>query len=193
MIRYYVRVSSLEQKVDRQLLAYQQADATYIDKMSGVSRDRPQLQRLLADLRAGDIVVVKSIDRLSRSTRDLLDISEHIKLAGANLKILDIDIDTSKPIGECVLTILGAISQMERSTIRDRTLEGIAIAKAQGKYTGRKLGAIALRSPESLSRFQRLYKAGLSKAELAREFNVSRTTIYHWIDVLKERGSIPEY
>ena len=192
MIRYYVRVSSLEQKVDRQLLAYQQADATYIDKMSGVSRDRPQLQRLLADLRAGDIVVVKSIDRLSRSTRDLLDISEHIKLAGANLKILDIDIDTSKPIGECVLTILGAIAQMERSTIRDRTLEGVAIAKAQGKYKGRKLGAIALHSPESIARFQRLYKAGLSKAELAREFNVSRTTIYHWVDVLKERGFIPE-
>lgn len=192
MIRYYVRVSSLEQKVDRQLLAYQQADATYIDKMSGVSRDRPQLQRLLADLRAGDIVVVKSIDRLSRSTRDLLDISEHIKLAGANLKILDIDIDTSKPIGECVLTILGAIAQMERSTIRDRTLEGVAIAKAQGKYKGRKLGAIALNSPESIARFQRLYKAGLSKAELAREFNVSRTTIYHWVDVLKERGFIPE-
>lgn len=67
MIRYYVRVSSFDQKIDRQLTAYDKADFTYIDKMSGVSRDRPELQRLLTDIRAGDIVVVKSLDRLSRS------------------------------------------------------------------------------------------------------------------------------
>lgn len=188
--RYYVRVSSFDQKIERQLLAYPNADFTYIDKMSGISRDRPELQRLLSDLRTGDVVVVKSIDRLSRSSHDLINISEHIKIAGANLKILDLNIDTSNPIGECVLTILGAIAQMERSTIKARTLEGIAIAKAQGKYTGRKIGAIALRSPESIERFKRLYKAGLSKSELSREFNVSRPTIYRWIEVLKKRKVI---
>jgi len=184
MIRYYVRVSSLDQRVDRQLLACDFADLTYIDRMSGVSRDRPQLNRLLSDLQAGDTV---SIDRLSRSTRDLLDISEQIKLANANLKILDLNIDTSSTLGECVLTILGAIAQMERNTIKERTAEGIAIAKLQGKYTGRKTGAIALTSQHSLDRFKRLYNAGLSKSELAREFNVSRPTIYHWIKVLKQR------
>lgn len=103
MIRYYVRVSSLDQRVDRQLLACDFADCTYIDKMSGVSRDRPKLNRLLSDLQDGDTVVVKSIDRLSRSTLDLLDITEQIKLANANLKILDLNIDTSSPLGECVL------------------------------------------------------------------------------------------
>ena len=190
MLRYYVRVSSLDQRIDRQLLAYDKADLTYIDRMSGVNRDRPELSRLLADLREGDTVVVKSIDRLSRSTRDLLDITEQIKSAKANLKILDLDIDTSSPLGECVLTILGAIAQMERSTIRDRQAEGIAIAKAQGKYIGRKHGAISLKSPASISRFQRLYKAGLSKSELAREFSVSRPTIYHWIKTLKSRHLI---
>ena len=187
MIRYYVRVSSLDQRIDRQLLAYDHADRTYIDRMSGVTRDRPELNRLLNDLRAGDIVVVKSIDRLSRSAKDFLDISELIKLANANLKILDLNIDTSSPVGECVLTILAAIAQMERNTIKQRTAEGIAIAKSQGKYTGRKIGAIALTSQSSLDRFKRLYKAGLSKSELAREFNVSRPTIYHWIKVLKQR------
>ena len=187
MIRYYVRVSSLDQRIDRQLLAYDKADRTYIDKMSGVSRDRPELNRLLSDLRAGDTVVVKSIDRLSRSAKDFLDISELIKRANANLKILDLNIDTSSPVGECVLTILAAISQMERNTIRQRTTEGIAIAKAQGKYTGRKVGAIALTSQHSIDRFKRLFKAGLSKSELAREFNVSRPTIYHWIKVLTQR------
>lgn len=180
----------LIKKIERQLLAYPNADFTYIDKMSGISHDRPELQRLLSDLRTGDVVVVKSIDRLSRSSHDLINISEHIKIAGANLKILDLNIDTSNPIGECVLTILGAIAQMERSTIKARTLEGIAIAKAQGKYTGRKIGAIALRSPESIERFKRLYKAGLSKSELAREFNVSRPTIYRWIEVKKNAKSL---
>lgn len=190
MTRYYVRVSTLEQKIDRQLIAYDKADFIYIDKMTGVSRDRPELQRLLSDLREGDIVVVKSVDRLSRSTLDLLEICEKIKSANAHLKILDLNIDLSSPIGECVLTILGAVAQMERTTIKERTREGIAIAKSQGKYTGRKIGAIALNSKDSIERFKRLYRAGLSKSELAREFNVTRPTIYNWIRVLKARRII---
>lgn len=189
-VRYYVRVSTFDQKVDRQLLAYDKADFIYIDKITGVSRDRPQLQRLLSDLQEGDVVVVKSADRLSRSTLDLLEISEKIKAANAHLKILDLNIDLSSPIGECVLTILGAVAQMERTTIKERTKEGIAIAKSQGKYTGRKSGAIALNSPTSIERFKRLYRAGLSKSELAREFNVTRPTIYNWIKTLKRRRII---
>ena len=70
MIRHYVRVSSLEQKIDRQLTAYDKADFTYIDQMSGVSRDRPELQRLLSDIRAGDIVVIKYLDRLYSSCQE---------------------------------------------------------------------------------------------------------------------------
>ena len=189
-VRYYVRVSTLEQKIDRQLTAYDKADFIYIDKMTGVSRDRPELQRLLLDLCEDDIVVVKSVDRLSRSTLDLLEICEKIKVANAHLKILDLNIDLSSPIGECVLTILGAVAQMERTTIKERTKEGIAIAKRLGKYTGRKTGAIALNSPDSIARFKRLYRAGLSKSELAREFNVTRPTIYNWIKTLKRRRII---
>ena len=71
-VRYYVRVSTFDQKIDRQLVAYEKADFLYIDKMTGVSRDRPELKRLLSDLRENDVVVVKSVDRLSRSTLDLL-------------------------------------------------------------------------------------------------------------------------
>ena len=88
-IRYYVRVSSMEQKTDRQLTAYDGADKVYIDKMTGATKDRPQLQAMLEDLKSGDVVVVKSIDRLSRSTKDLLDIVDTIKEQGAGLKILD--------------------------------------------------------------------------------------------------------
>ena len=189
-IRYYVRVSSMEQKIDRQLLAYNKADFIYIDKMSGIKRDRPELDRMLNDLQAGDTVVVKSIDRLSRSTKDLLDIVEHIRIAQANLHILDLNIDTSTAMGKCVLTILGAIAELDRKTIKERTAEGIAIAKNQGKYKGRKKGAISLRDTESIKRFKIFYNSGLSKSDIAREFNVSRTTVYKWIEELKRRGTI---
>ena len=190
MIRYYVRVSSMDQKIDRQLFAYDKADSIYIDKMSGVKRDRPELDRMLNDLQAGDTVVVKSIDRLSRSTKDLLDIVEQIRAAQANLHILDLNIDTSTAMGKCVLTILGAIAELDRKTIKERTAEGIAIAKSQGKYKGRKRGAISLRDDEAIRRFKIFYNSGLTKTDIAREFNVSRTTVYKWIVELKRRGII---
>lgn len=189
-VRYYVRVSSMDQKIDRQLLAYEEADYIYIDKMSGIKRDRPELERMLNDLQAGDTVVVKSIDRLSRSTKDLLEIVEQIKIAQANLNILDLQIDTSTAMGKCVLTILGAIAEMDRKTIKERTAEGIAIAKRQGKYKGRKKGAISLRDMEAIKRFKIFYNSGLTKSAIAREFNVSRTTIYKWIEELKRREII---
>ena len=189
-LRYYVRVSSMDQKIDRQLLAYDKADFIYIDKMSGIKRDRPELDRMLNDLQAGDTVVVKSIDRLSRSTKDLLEIVEQIRTTQANLHILDLKIDTSTAMGKCVLTILGAIAELDRKTIKERTAEGIAIAKSQGKYKGRKKGAISLRDMEAIKRFKIFYNSGLTKSAIAREFNVSRTTIYKWIEELKRRGII---
>ena len=189
MTKYYVRVSSMEQKIDRQLLAFDGADETYIDKMTGATKDRPQLQAMLSSLSAGDVVVVKSLDRLSRSTKDLLEIVEQIQAAGAGLRILNLGIDTTTVSGKCVMTILGAIAEMERSTIKERTAEGIAIAKEKGKYRGRQPGAIAL-TGESLERFKRFYKKHFSKSELAREFGVSRTTIYKWVEVLQDRKEI---
>ena len=179
----------MEQKTDRQLTAYEGADRVYIDKMTGATKDRPQLQVMLGDLKRGDVVVVKSIDRLSRSTKDLLDIVDMIKEQGAGLKILDMNIDTSDKLGEFFLTVLGAIGQLERKTIRERTREGIAIARAKGKYTGRQKGAIALKG-DALGRFKRFYGLGLNKSELAKEFNVSRPTVYKWIEELKARGEI---
>lgn len=182
-IRYYVRVSTAEQKVDRQLLAYDEADRVYIDKMTGASIDRPQLQSMLSDLAEGDIVVVRSLDRLSRSTKDLLDIVDIIHDKKANLKILDMNLDTNDKFGEFFLTVLAAISQLERKTIKERQLEGIAIAKTKGKYSGRKEGSIILKG-EALKRFKRFHSFGMTKSELAREFNVSRPTIYNWIKAL---------
>lgn len=163
-IRYYVRVSTMEQKVDRQLTAYSEADRIYIDKMTGASFDRPQLQAMLSDLTENDIVVVKSLDRLSRSTKDLLDIVDIIKDKKAKLKILDINLDTNDKLGEFFLTVLAALSQLERKTIKERQTEGIRIAKSKGIYTGRKKGAIALKG-DALVRFKKFYALGMKKSD----------------------------
>ena len=186
LTKYYVRVSTSEQKIDRQLIAYPDADVIYIDKMSGKTKDRPQLKKMLDDLQIGDIVVVKSLDRLSRSTKDMLDIVEKIKFCGATLKILDMKFDTGSTLGEFFLTILSAISQLELKTIRERTAEGIAIAKANGKFKGRKKGSIKLKG-DSLHRFIYFRKLGMNVTNLAKEFSVPRCTIYRWIKALKER------
>lgn len=100
MIKYYVRVSTVEQKLDRQLLAYDKADIIYNDKVSGKDRNRPQLKALLNSLKKDDIVVVKSLDRLSRSTMNLLEIAKKIEDREATLKVLDKDIDTGTTIGK---------------------------------------------------------------------------------------------
>lgn len=189
MIKYYVRVSTVEQKLERQLMAYDKADIIYSDKVSGKDKERPQLKAMLEGLQKNDVVVVKSLDRLSRSTMDLLEISKEIDKKGATLKVLDKDIDTSTPVGRFFLTVIGAVAELERENINERVREGVAIAKAEGKFKGRKKGSIELKG-ESLNRFKNFHKKGFTKTELSKEFGVPRATIYRWEKVLKERGEI---
>ena len=189
MIKYYVRVSTIEQRIDRQLSAYDKADKIYMDKMSGKNKNRPQLQEMLESLTKDDVVVAKSLDRLSRSTKDLFEIIDVIKNKGAKLKILDMNVDTSTPQGEFFLTIMAGMAELERKTIVERTKEGVAIAKAAGKYRGRQEGSITLKG-DALKRFIKFYNLGLDKSALAKEFNTSRPTIYRWIETLKERKLI---
>lgn len=189
MIRYYVRVSTQEQKTDRQLLAYDQADRIYIDKLSGKNIERPRLKEMLEELKVGDIVVVKSLDRLSRSAKDLLNIVSEIESKKATLKVLDKNIDTSDAIGKFFVTILGAFAEFELANSKQRRDEGIAIAKEKGVYKGRKPGSISLNG-EKLERFKKFYKLGMNKTDLSKEFEVPRVTIYNWIKVLKERREI---
>ena len=187
MIRYYVRVSTAEQKIDRQLMAYDKADKIYIDKLSGKDKNRPQLLELLHDLKENDVVVVKSLDRLSRSTLDLLEIVKEIEIRKAFLKVLDKNIDTSDAIGKFFLTVIGAVAELEKANINQRALEGIAIAKKEGKYKGRQNGSIILKG-EALERFKKFYNLGMNKTDLAKEFNVPRCTIYRWEKTLKDKG-----
>ena len=135
----YVRVSTQEQNEGRQTEAFNNmgVDKLFIDKQSGKNINRPQLAEMLAYIREGDIVVVESISRLARNTRDLLDIVEKIKNKGASFVSLKESIDTDSVSGKFMLTIFAAMAELERGYILERQAEGIALAKREGKYKGR--------------------------------------------------------
>ena len=139
----YARVSTVEQNEARQLVAFEgyseKITKTFIDKMSGKDTNRPQLQAMLEYVREGDVVVVSEFSRLARSTRDMLQIVQELTDKGVGLISLKEQINTdSGSIGKFMLTIFAALAELERDTILQRQREGIAIAKQQGKYKGRK-------------------------------------------------------
>ena len=136
----YVRVSSNDQNTLRQevLMNELQVERVYIEKITGATKNRPELEAMLDFVREGDIVIVESISRFARNTKDLLelvDILDHKKVQFISKKET---IDTSTPAGKFMLTIFGAVAQLEREYIKERQREGIEIAKQQGKYKGRK-------------------------------------------------------
>lgn len=136
----YIRVSTKEQNEARQLEAMeaQGAEKLFIDKASGKNTDREEYQKMMAFVRAGDVVVVESISRIARNVRDLLMITAELADKGVEFVSLKESIDTGTPQGRFMLTVFGAMAELERESILERQREGIAIAKAGGKYTGRK-------------------------------------------------------
>jgi len=144
----------------------------YQDKASGVS-SRPQLQVAISALCKGDTLVVWKLDRIARSLSDLLSIIDRVKLAGATIRSLTEPIDTSNPIGEFTLQVLGAVAQLERSMIRERVIAGQVAAMKRGVVIGgrpRKLG------PKECEEAKRLREAGESWPAIGRRFGVSNTT-----------------
>lgn len=138
----YARVSTEEQNEARQLHSFEgyteKIKKVFIDKLSGKNTERPQLQAMLSYVREGDVVVVSEFSRLARSTRDMLQIVQELTDKGVGLISLKESVDTETPQGRFMLTIFAALAELERETILQRQREGIAIAKLQGKYKGRK-------------------------------------------------------
>ena len=136
----YCRVSTAEQNTARQevLLESLAVDRVFLDKCSGKNTDRPALKEMLAFVRDGDTVVVESISRLARNTKDLLSLIDKFTEQGVGFISQKESIDTSSPTGKFILTVFGAIAELERDYILQRQAEGIAIAKANGVYKGRK-------------------------------------------------------
>ena len=172
----YARVSTEGQNLDAQQDALQAAgtERLFSDRISGSLRQRPELDRLLDQLRAGDVVVVTKYDRLARSLRDLLDIVEAIQARGAGFRSLAEDIDTTTPAGRLVLHVFASIAQFEREQISERTKEGLEAARKRGRVGGR---------PPALSAAQRAEVRRMRDAEwrplpeLAQLFKVSVKTI----------------
>lgn len=136
----YIRVSTTEQNTIRQevLMKELDVDEVYIDKVSGKDTKRPKLQKMLAYVRKGDTVIVESISRFARNTRALLELIEILSSKEVVFISKKEAIDTTTPTGKFMLTIFGAVAELEREYILQRQREGIAIAKTQGKYKGRK-------------------------------------------------------
>ena len=177
MLIGYARVSTEDQDLTVQRAALKEAGCrrVYEEKVSGARRDRPQLARLLDQLREGDVVVVHRLDRLARSTRDLLEIAELLRDAGAGLRSLGEPwADTTSPAGRMVLTVFAGIAEFERALIHQRTSAGRAAARQRGVRFGRpsKLAA------EQIALARRLIEEGRSAREVARMFKVHRATLY---------------
>lgn len=181
----YVRVSSADQNEARQVEAIGPVDRLFSEKVSGRTTNRAQLQEMLAYVREGDTVKVKSPDRLARSTTDLLGLVEQLRAKGVAVEFVDDPaLNTDNPTGEFMLTILAAVAQLERATLRERQAEGIAIAKRKGVYDrGPKLTA------EQVAEARRRVADGVPKAAVARSLAVSRQTLH---TALKGEGRYAE-
>ena len=136
----YVRVSTIEQNEERQIEALKthNIDKWFIEKISGKNTNRPELKSMIEFVREGDIIYIHSLDRLARSTKDLLDIVEKLQSKKVHLVSNKENIDTTTATGKLMLTMIAAIAEFERANMLERQREGIAIAKAEGKYKGRK-------------------------------------------------------
>ena len=173
----YARVSTDGQSLDSQNAALKAAGAVriYRETASGAKTERRELGRALKSMAAGDTLLVTRLDRLARSTRDLLNILDAVAKAGAGFRSLaDVWADTTTPHGRLMLTVLGGLAEFERDLIRTRTGEGRARAKTRGVHMGRPPKPTAHQKREALNA---LADGSTSQADLARRFNVSQATI----------------
>lgn len=161
-------------------------DKVFIDKMSGKNTDRPELKKMMNFVRSDDIVVVESISRFARNTRDLLVLVDRLVAKGVQFVSMKEKIDTSTPSGKFMLTVFGAVAQLEHDYILQRQKEGIAIAKAQGKYKGRKK-IINDKFPEIYAKWQNKEISGVQAMKILK---ISKSTFYRRIKEMKENGKI---
>lgn len=171
----YIRVSTVEQNEARQKAALQKysIDRWFIEKASGKDLNRPMLQEMLEYIREDDVVYVEEFSRLGRSTADLLATVRKIEDAGARFVSLKEQFDTTTPAGRLQMTMMAAIAEFERDMILERQREGIAIAKAAGKYKGRKEITI----PNIGEYYEKYMSRQGSKVSIAAELGISRTTL----------------
>lgn len=175
----YARVSTEDQDTSIQISALKAANCitVFSEKKSGTKRDgRTQLQILMDCVQEGDTVVVTRIDRLARSMKDLQDIVFELKAKGVALKATEQPIDTSSAAGKAFLDMLGVFAEFETNLRRERQLEGIAKAKSEGKYRGRKVSI-------DIEKVKELHASGMGPAAIAKQLDVARSSVYRVLGV----------
>ena len=173
----YVRVSTIEQNEERQIEALKthNIDKWFIEKISGKNTNRPELKSMIEFVREGDIIYIHSLDRLARSTKDLLDIVEKLQSKKVHLVSNKENIDTTTATGKLMLTMIAAIAEFERANMLERQREGIAIAKAEGKYKGRK----SIGYPDNWEEIHNKYKnRELTGTKAMELLSLKRNTFY---------------
>lgn len=187
----YVRVSTKEQNTARQeeLMKILGADKIYIDRMSGKDTERPALQDMMKFAREGDSVIVESISRFARNTKDLLELTEELNNKHVQFISQKENIDTNTPAGKFMLTIFGAVAELEREYIRQRQREGIEIAKEAGKYKGR--------PAKQLDQFESVYtqwKSGkITATSACKQLEVSRSTFYRKVNEHEKKDILIDF
>ena len=177
----YARVSTADQDLGPQVARLEAAgcERIYSDVASGVKASRPDWDRLLDNLRAGDELVITKLDRAGRSVKHLIEVTEFLASRQTNLIVLDQGIDTTTAAGKLLFHIMGAVAEFERDLIRDRTNDGLAAARRKGHLGGRKPKLDAVK----VQKLRRLYNAGtLTVDEIAEQFEIHRTTVYDYIN-----------
>ena len=177
----YIRVSTEEQNEARQIKLAEELgiEKIFIDKQSGKDTERKNLKELLSYAREGDTIYCESISRIARNTKDLLSIVEDLKKRGIDFVSQKENIDTTTPQGRFILTIFGALAELERENILQRQKEGIEIAKEQGKYKGRKPKEI---NEEKFKRMCAEWRRGeITAVSIQREFKITAQTFYRWV------------
>ena len=175
----YIRVSTFEQNPQRQLEQVQ-VDRVFIDKASGKDARRPQLSELMEFIREGDTVVVHSMDRLARNLDDLRRIVQGLVKRGICVEFVKEHLTFTgedSPMATLMLSVMGAFAEFERTLIRERQREGIVLAKQRGAYRGRKKAL----PPDKIEELRRQIAGGATKAQAARDFGISRETLYNYL------------
>ena len=175
----YIRVSTLDQNVDRQLegVAF---DRSFTDRVSGKDTNRPELAALLAFVREGDTVVVHSMDRLARNLDDLRRTVQALTAKGVRIEFVKEGLTFTgedSPMATLMLSVMGAFAEFERALLRERQREGITLAQQRGAYRGRRKAL----SSEQVAELKRRVAAGEPKAQLARDFGITRETVYQYL------------
>ncbi len=184
----YARTSTVDQEAsfEHQQTKLKEAgcEKIFAEQVSAVSADREQFKRALDYVREGDVLVATKLDRIARSVTDLSNTVEYLKGRGVGLRILGTDIDTTTPHGSLMLNMLGAFAQFERDLLLERQRVGIAKAKADGKYKGRKPTA-----REQADRVLALSEQGVPKSEIAKRLGIGRSSVYRIIQDAAESAS----